>query len=97
MSKLPVRPIGKYGGLRMIYLKDHRPALYQSLVLSGELNKHLVDIDEAATQRRDLIQLQMLKANPGPEKAADMMGWIQHQNNILGAIDEIIFSELIYT
>ena len=97
MSKLPVRSIGKYGGLRMTYLKEHRPALYHSLVVSGELNKHLVDIDEAATQRRDLIQQQMLKANPGPEKAVDMMGWIQHQNNILAAIDEIIFDELIYT
>ena len=97
MSKLPVRSIGKYGGLRMTYLKEHRPALYHSLVVSGELNKHLVDIDEAATQRRDLIQQQMLKVNPGPDKATDMMGWIQHQNNILAAIDEIIFDELIYT
>ena len=97
MSKLPVRPIGKYGGLRMIYLKENRPALYHSLVVSGELNEHLVDIDEAATQRRDLIQQQMLKVNPGPDKATDMMGWIQHQNNILAAIDEIIFDELIYT
>jgi len=97
MSKLPVRSIGKYGGLRMTYLKEHRPALYHSLVVSGELNKHLVDIDETATQRRDLIQQQMLKVNPGPDKATDMMGWIQHQNNILAAIDEIIFDELIYT
>jgi len=97
MSKLSVRPIGKYGGLRMTYLKEHRPAMYHSLVVSRELDKHLADIDEDATQRRDLMQQQMLKVNPGPDKATDMMGWIQHQNNILAAIDEIIFDELIYT
>lgn len=71
--------------------------MYHSLVVSRELDKHLADIDEDATQRRDLMQQQMLKVNPGPDKATDMMGWIQHQNNILAAIDEIIFDELIYT
>jgi len=65
--------------------------------MSGELNKHLADINEVAMQRRDLVQQQMLKSNPGPDRAADMLGWIQHQNNILATIDEIIFDELIYT
>lgn len=94
--KYPIRPIGKYGGLRLAFLQENRPGTYQHLIMSGELNRRLADIDEAATQRRDLIQQQMLKANPGPEKAVDMMGWIQHQNNILGAIDEIIFADLVY-
>lgn len=95
--KFPIRTIGKYGGLRLTYLQKMHPGMYQQLMMSGELNKHLADINEEAMQRRDLVQKQMLKADPGPRKAADIMGWIQHQNNVLSAIDEIIFDELIYT
>ena len=35
------QPIGKYGMLRMDYLKNHRPILYNQLLLSGELIPHL--------------------------------------------------------
>ena len=31
------RPIGRWGRLHKEYLKNHRPVLYQSLLLSGKL------------------------------------------------------------
>ena len=35
------QPIGKYGHMRKLYLKDHQPVLYSNLLLSGELHQHL--------------------------------------------------------
>lgn len=55
------RPIGLYGALRKTYLKEHRPVLYMDLILSGTLTKHLVDINEAAHKRMDLIVKQTAK------------------------------------
>ena len=34
-------PLGKYGRMRQQYLKEHRRALYSSLMLEGTLIKHL--------------------------------------------------------
>jgi hypothetical protein len=50
LTKQPDKPIGKYGRMRKRYLKDHRPSLYGSLVLSG-LYPHLLEINEAANRR----------------------------------------------
>ena len=38
----------------------------------------------------------LLAQNPGPDKAADQLGWVQHQNCLKAQAEEIIFSELIF-
>ena len=48
-------PLGKYGRKRRAFLKEHRPALYASLLLSEQLYPHLREIDEAATHRLTVI------------------------------------------
>ena len=48
------RPIGKYGRMRKRYLKEHRPALYSNMLLTGKLFPHLVDIDQACEERLEL-------------------------------------------
>ena len=47
LSKQPEAPIGKYGRMRQRYLKEHRPGLYSSLILSEKLYPHLLEIDRA--------------------------------------------------
>lgn len=39
--------IGKYGRMRCAYLKNHRPALYSSLLLTEKLLPHLAEVDAA--------------------------------------------------
>ena len=39
------RPIGRWGRLHKAYLKNHRPILYRSLLLSGKLDTVLADLD----------------------------------------------------
>ena len=48
-------PLGKYGRKRRAFLKEHRPALYATLLLSERLYPHLREIDEAATKRLAVI------------------------------------------
>lgn len=89
---------GKYGRLRLTYLREHHEGLYTGLLLSGKLNAHLNEIDEAAHNRMELITKQMAAAQGITEelKARDQMAWVGAMNNIRNAAEEIIFSELIY-
>ncbi len=45
LSERREAPIGKYGRMRQRYLKEHRPSLYSSLILSEKLYPHLLEID----------------------------------------------------
>ena len=92
------RPVGKYGLLRKTYLKNHRPALYQELLFSGELTNYLADIDEAATDMFIRLTDQMAKAQGITEalKAEDMLLWIQQMNTVREQADEIVLREFVY-
>lgn len=89
---------GKYGRLRLTYLREHHEGLYTGLLLSGKLNAHLNEIDEAAHSRLELITKQMAAAQEITEdlKARDQMAWVGAMNNIRCAAEEIIYTELIY-
>ena len=63
LSEQPEAPIGKYGRMRQRYLKEHRPGLYSSLILSEKLYPHLLEIDRAARERMDAMLPRMMEAN----------------------------------
>ena len=92
------RPIGFYGSLRRTYLKEHRPALYMKLVLSGTLTTHLADINETARNRMEFLVKQMAVQQHITEqlKSSDWLKWLQSMNNIHHSAQEIVLSELIY-
>lgn len=89
---------GKYGRMRLRYLKEHHKVLYHTLLLDGELVKHLNEIDDTANQRMNLLTLQMQERQKINEalKARDQMAWVGAMNNIRNAAEEIVLSELIY-
>ena len=62
LSEQPEAPIGKYGRMRQRYLKEHRPSLYSSLILSEKLYPHLLEIDRAARERMDAMLPRMMEA-----------------------------------
>ena len=60
LSQQPEKPLGKYGRMRKAYLKEHRPILYNQMLLSEKLYPHLLEIDETAQGfLRLLAQLQV--------------------------------------
>ena len=79
-------------------MKNHRKALFSTLLMSGKLNEHLHEIDQTANDRLRLITEQMAAAEGVTEqlKAADQMLWVQRMNGIRNRVEEIIKAELIY-
>ncbi|MEI3390273.1 MAG: TnpV protein [Clostridia bacterium] len=90
--------IGKYGKLRLKYLKEHKKAEYTILLMDNKLQKHLMEIDKIANERFDLLMKQFAqKENITEElKAKDQLKWVGLMNNIKHSAEEIILKELIY-
>ena len=97
LSEQPEAPIGKYGHMRQRYLKERRPSLYSSLILSEKLYPHLLEIDLAARERMDAMLPRMMEAAGVTEelKARDPMRWVGLMNELKAQVDEIILHELI--
>ncbi len=93
------RPLGKYGRIRLNYLKKHRPGLFSSLLLSGKLMEHLHEIDETCNARLELLIPQMQAAESITEelKATDQIEWaVCRMNGICHQVEETLLDELIY-
>lgn len=90
--------IGKYGKLRLNYLKENKKAEYTILLMDNKLQKHLMDIDKTANKRFDLLMKQFAEQENITEelKATNQMEWVCRMNNIKNRAEEIIFNELIY-
>lgn len=90
--------IGKYGLLRLDYLKEHKQVLYQELLLSNKLHEHSVKIDVEANMRvNNLIKELAEQENVNEElKASNQLEWVQEMNNIKNRAEEIVLKELIY-
>lgn len=98
LSEPPTQPIGKYGRIRKTYLQEHRPALFNSLLLSEKLYPHLLEIDQAANERLERLMPPLMKAAGITEhlKTTDQMKWVGLMNTVKAQVEEIIFSEMIY-
>lgn len=95
---IPEQPIGIWAQRRERYLKNHRRVTYTNLLTTGELNRHLREVDERA-QRMQLQLTSQIAKNAGVTeqmKAHDQMKWIQTMNAIRAQVREIIYAELIY-
>ena len=98
IKETEAHPIGKYGRMRKKYLKEHRPAVYSNLLLSGKLYQHLSEIDRSCEERMELITQQMKVREGVTEKlkADDQMEWIRRMNSIQNRAEEIVLSELVF-
>lgn len=90
--------IGKYGYLRLDYLKKNKKGYYTELMLEGTLPEHIVDIDkEANIQVKNIIK-NLAKANNVDEilKQSNPLEWVRLMNNLKNTAEEIVLKELIY-
>ena len=89
---------GKYGILRKQFLKEHRSARYQYLLLTGKLNEHLNQTDQEAREQVEMLMKQMSEKQGVTEelKAQDQMEWVRLMNNIKASVEEIVLKNMIY-
>ncbi|MCI8595119.1 MAG: TnpV protein [Oscillospiraceae bacterium] len=93
------RFVGIWGQRRRQYLREHRKALYNALLLSGKLDNHLADIDQQAENMFSQMVKQMAAQEDITEqlKADSQIEWVGRMNNIRQRTEEIINTELIYS
>ena len=90
--------IGKYGRLRLSFLKEHKRGFYTELMLTGKLPEHLVSIDKDAIRRVKAIIARLADSEGIDEnlKQTNQMEWVQAMNNIKNRDEEVVLNELIY-
>ena len=93
----PRKPLGKYGRLRRAYLKEHRPVLYNTMLLNGSLYPHLMEVEQNAAAMKERLMIELLAKNPAPDKESQQMAWVQHMNSLKAQAEELVLTELIYS
>ena len=90
--------IGKYGYLRLDYLKKHKRGYYTELMLEGTLPEHIVAIDKETNMQVNNIVKNLAKANNVDEilKQSEPFEWVKLMNNFKNSAEEIVLKELIY-
>ena len=90
--------IGKYGRLKLNYMKKYNIPEYTELLLNNELNSYLLDIeDECKSKIESLVKQIAEKENITEElKAKNQLEWVGKLNSIKQSAEEIILNELIY-
>ena len=97
LSKEEPATYGRFGRMRLRYLKEHRRATYINLKTSGQLTHHLNEIDREANEMMWLLIEQMAQSQGVTEqlKAEDQMAWVGAMNNIRGAAEEVVLHNFI--
>ena len=92
-------PLGKYGRMRKKYLQEHRPVLWNRMLLNGTLDSHLQEIDTAANNRIERMMPSVMKAAGVTEnlKEQNPLLWTQQMNSLKSQAEEILLAELIYS
>ena len=89
---------GKYGIMRKQFLKEHRIARYQYLVLTGKLTEHLNQVDKEVREKVEMLMEQMAEQWGVTEelKMQDQMEWVRRMNNIKSVAEEMVLRKFIY-
>ena len=90
--------IGRYGRMRAEYLKENHRALYLELLLDGNLNEYLHQMDEECYQMMERLVEQM-KAKHGVTeqlKSENQMQWVGMMNNIRQCAEEVVLRDIVY-
>ena len=89
---------GKYGMLWKQFLKEHRSAKYQYLLLTGKLTEHLNQIDQESREQVEMLMEQMAEKQGVTEelKVQNRTKWVRLMNNIKASAEEIVLKNMIY-
>ncbi len=95
----PPGTLGKYGRMRKRYLEQKHDGTFSTLVLSGKLTEHLMEVDQAAREQMAILIPQLAAAEGVTEelKSHDQMEWVRRMNSIRNRAEEMVKHDLIYT
>lgn len=90
--------IGKYGLLRLNYIKKEKLGLYFDLLVNDKLNEYLHNIDTTVMEKVQKLIKELAKKEKINEKLKEnnQMLWVSKMNNIKNNAEEIILKKYIY-
>ena len=98
VPKSPNKPIGTYGRMRKIFLKNYHPSMYSAMMIKGTFLNHLAEVDEICHKEYIERVKQMAEAQGVTEelKKQDRYKWTGLMNNIGQSVREQILREFVY-
>ena len=93
----PRKPLGRYGRMRLNFLKQQHPVLYHTMLLNGSLYPTLSELEQTAVAMKEQMMTELLAKNPAPDKEQNQMAWVQHMNSLKAQAEELVLTELIYS
>ena len=92
------RSIGVWGQRHLRYIREHKKALYTSLLTNGKLQSYLADVEEQAQRLFDRLMKQRAELEGITEtlKAGNQMEWIRRMNALRSAVTETVNAEAIF-
>lgn len=92
------RSLGVYGRLHKEFIKNYRKGFYSSLILQGNLDEYLYELNcEAYSMLNELIDYFAENEGVTEElKKENQMEWVRRMNNIKARAEEIVNNKLIY-
>ena len=93
----PPGTLGKFGRMRKRYLEQRRDGTFSTLVLTGKLTEHLMEVDQAARDQLAALTRQLAATEGVTEslKARDQLEWVRRMNSIRNRAVEIVKNDLI--
>ena len=88
-------PLGKYGRMRLVYLKNQHPVLYNKMLLNGTLWPHLQDVQKTACAWLERTMNALLDNYPAPDKAHAQLLWVAHMNGLKAQAEEVVVREVV--
>lgn len=91
--------VGRWGMLRFSYLRNHREALYTTMLMQGTLNPHLEEVDRQAQELEQRLISQLVQQEGITEqmKAENQLEWVARMNSLWNRAEQIVLNELIYS
>ena len=92
------KPIGVWGQRHLRYIREHKKALYTTLLTSGRLHSYLADVEEQAQELFDRLMKQRAEREGITEtlKTDNQMEWVQRMNALRLAVTETVNAEVIF-
>lgn len=88
--------IGRYGRARLKFLRDNRPEEENRMILDGNINEILEQLNEEAENRIRELTTELERKNPAPDKMKHQLEWVAHMNMLKEQAIEIVMNEMIY-
>ena len=89
-------PLGKYGRMRLDYLKNQHPVRYNQMLLNGTLWPHLQDVQKTACAWLERTTTTLLDKYPAPDKECAQLLWVANMNELKAQAEEVVVREVVY-